>query len=106
VSTTESYIPSPFKIPQECLPSPGTNQEECSQINTLWNTKFRYCCPAMNDDDDTDYPGFDGQYPQVADASSPGATGSFFQRPESAWFADYLPEYKGLQATKWYVQPT
>ena len=41
-----------------------------------------------------------------ADASSPGATGSFFQRPESAWFADYLPEYKGLQATKWYVQPT
>jgi len=101
LDTTSSYIPSPFKIPSECLPSPGTTKDECNQINAMWNTKFRYCCPAQNDGDDLDYPGYDGPYPQIADASSPQAAGSFFQRPTSEWFADYLPEYKNLQATKW-----
>ena len=39
-----SIIASPFGIPPACLAGPKTNKAECAVINSLWNTKFQFCC--------------------------------------------------------------
>jgi len=37
----------PYVIPSECSTHDGMTASECQAVQTIWSTKFAYCCPLL-----------------------------------------------------------